>query len=196
VNARRLFFDRPASAGRTLPAARRFWAAPALASVRALARRPHAGIALLVGAWLALVLLANPTGSFPLNDDWSFSKAVENLVDHGRLAFTGWTSMTLVAQVLWGAAFCLPFGFSFLALRLSTVVLGAIGIVAAYALLRELGTARRIGLLGAAVIGLNPRDPHVIALGPISPYAEIRRCPFQRWLPFRRDAIVVLGRPH
>jgi Dolichyl-phosphate-mannose-protein mannosyltransferase len=123
---------------------------------QALARSQHAGIVLVVFGWLLLVLVANPTGEFPLNDDWSFSKAVENLVLHGRLAFTDWTSMTLVAQVLWGALFSLPFGFSFLALRVSTVVLGAVGLAAAYALLREFGVGRSLSLLGAAVIGLNP----------------------------------------
>ncbi len=123
---------------------------------RALPRPRHAGIAIVLCGWFLLVLLANPTGEFPLNDDWSYSKAVENLVNHGRLEFTDFTSMTLVAQVLWGALFSLPFGFSFLALRLSTVVLGAVGVAAAYALLRELGVGRLLSLLGAAVLGLNP----------------------------------------
>jgi hypothetical protein len=64
--------------------------------------------------------------------------------------------MTLIAQVGWGALFSLPFGFSFLALRLSTVVLGAIGLVAVYAIARELGAARRLALVGAAAVGVNP----------------------------------------
>jgi 4-amino-4-deoxy-L-arabinose transferase-like glycosyltransferase len=123
---------------------------------RPLARPRHAGLAIVLCGWLLLVLVANPTGEFPLNDDWSYSKAVENLVEHGRLEFTDFTSMTLVAQVLWGALFSLPFGFSFLALRLSTVVLGAVGVAAAYALLRELGVGRPLSVLGAAVLGLNP----------------------------------------
>jgi 4-amino-4-deoxy-L-arabinose transferase-like glycosyltransferase len=123
---------------------------------RALVRPQHSGIAILLCGWLLLVLVANPFGEFPLNDDWSYSQAVKSLVDHGQLAFTDFTSMTLVAQVLWGAVFSLPFGFSFLALRLSTVVLGAVGVAVTYALLRELGVGRRLSLLGAAVLGLNP----------------------------------------
>jgi hypothetical protein len=111
---------------------------------------------MLVGGWVVLVFVANPIGAFPLDDDWSFSKAVQTLVEHGRLEFTWWTSMTLAAQVLWGALFCLPFGFSFLALRLSTVVLGALGIIAAYALLREFRVDRTMSLFGAALVGLNP----------------------------------------
>jgi hypothetical protein len=72
---------------------------------------------------------------------------VETLVDHGHLSFTIWQSMPLIAQVLWGALFTLPFGFSFLALRVSTAVLGAVGIVASYFLLRE---------LRASALALNP----------------------------------------
>src|SRR5712692_3184073 len=59
--------------------------------------------------WLLMVLLVNPAGEFPLNDDWSYSRAVQSLVEHGRLELTGFTSMPLIAQVLWGALFSLPF---------------------------------------------------------------------------------------
>jgi putative effector of murein hydrolase LrgA (UPF0299 family) len=155
MNLRRPSVDQPAARRHSLGTIRdRFDSAPAFG--RALMRSQHAGIAAVLCGWLLLVLVANPSGEFPLNDDWSYSKAVENLVVHGRLAFTDFTSMTLVAQVLWGALFSLPFGFSFLALRVSTVVLGAVGVAAAYALLRELDVGRPLSLLGAAVIGLNP----------------------------------------
>lgn len=111
---------------------------------------------LMVGAWSALVFLVNPVGDFPLNDDWSYSRSVETLIDHGRLQFTAFNSMTLIAQVGWGALFCLPFGFSFLSLRLSTLVLGALGIVAAYLLLREVRVNRQTALLGASLVAINP----------------------------------------
>jgi hypothetical protein len=156
VNAPRLFM---AGATRALAAADTQVAAPANAGRVVRSRvlgRGATPLAALVCAWLALVFLTNPSGAFPLNDDWSYSRAVETLVDDGRLEFTSWTSMTLIAQVLWGALFCLPFGFSFLALRLSTVVLGAVGLIAAYGVLRELGTGRRVALLGAAAVGVNP----------------------------------------
>jgi 4-amino-4-deoxy-L-arabinose transferase-like glycosyltransferase len=116
---------------------------------------PAAPVALICG-WSVLVVLANPSGAFPLNDDWSYSRAVETLVDHGHLSFTVWQSMPLIAQVFWGALFTLPFGFSFLALRVSTAALGALGIVATYFLLRELRASQRIALLGASTLALNP----------------------------------------
>lgn len=106
--------------------------------------------------WVLMALLVNPTGEFPLNDDWSFSRAVQSLIDHGRLQFTGLDSMTLIAQVFWGALFCLPFGFSFTALRLSTLVLGLVGIFVTYGLFREVKTNRTTALLAALTVAINP----------------------------------------
>jgi len=103
-----------------------------------------------------MVLLAKPSGEFPLNDDWSYSRPVKTLVEQGRLELTGFTSMPLVAQVLWGALFCLPFGFSFTALRISTITLGLLGILATYWLFEELKADRWITLLSTMVVAVNP----------------------------------------
>lgn len=117
---------------------------------------PSIFVLLGLGGWSLLILLTNPSGAFPLNDDWSYSRAVETLVNHGRLQFTDFTSMTLIAQVAWGALFCLPFGFSFLALRLSTLTLGAVGILATYLLVREVRADRRTAALAASIVAFNP----------------------------------------
>ena len=106
--------------------------------------------------WVLLALIINPVGEFPLNDDWSYSRAVLSLIEHGNLQLTGFTSMPLIAQVLWGALFCLPFGFSFTALRLSTLVLGLVGIFATYGLFREIKADRTIALMATMMIAINP----------------------------------------
>lgn len=118
--------------------------------------KPTLALSALCLAWLAMALLVNPVGEFPLNDDWSYSRAVQNLVQHGRLQLTGFTSMPLIAQVFWGALFSLPFGFSFTALRLSTMLLGLVGIVATFRLVQEVNTDRTNALFAAAVVALNP----------------------------------------
>ncbi|NJL76364.1 MAG: hypothetical protein HC892_16445 [Saprospiraceae bacterium] len=41
-------------------------------------------------------------------------------------------SMTLLSQVIWGWLFTLPFGFSFTALRIASLVAGWIGILTTY----------------------------------------------------------------
>ncbi len=78
---------------------------------------------LLASLWVASLFVVNPIGDFPLNDDWSFGLAVKNLLQTGEFHPTGWTSMPLITQTLWGALFCLPGGFSFNALRFSTLAI-------------------------------------------------------------------------
>src|SRR5271157_3667611 len=93
-------------------------------SVRRIGRGDAAMLAMLVTIWGLVVLAIDPVGDFPLNDDWSYGLAVKYLVVDGHLRFTDWLSVPLITQVLWGALFTLPLGFSFTALRFSTLVLG------------------------------------------------------------------------
>ena len=103
-----------------------------------------------------MAVLIRPVGDFPLNDDWSYGKIVRTLVETGRLEYTPWVSMALLVQVLWGALFCLPFGFSHTALRFSTLTLGLAGILGTYALLRECRLRRSTAFLGALTVAVNP----------------------------------------
>jgi hypothetical protein len=59
-------------------------------------------------------------------------------------------------QILWGAVFCLPFGFSFTALRLSTWVCGALCLCGTYLLLQDLRISRRDSLIGTAALAAYP----------------------------------------
>lgn len=117
---------------------------------------PYTDCMLLIALWVFALALVNPTGDFPLNDDWSFAHAVKALLDTGEFRPTGWTSMTLLMQTLWGALFCLPAGFSFDALRLSSLVAGAAGIVATYLLTLELRGPRWFAVLAATCCGFSP----------------------------------------
>lgn len=113
-------------------------------------------LSLMAILWAGAVLLVNPLGDFPLNDDFSYGRSVLNLLEQGRLIFDEWLAMTLLVQVLWGAGFCKIFGFSFTVLRFSTLVLGYAGIVTCYFLGRELGMDKRVSLLTALVVAFNP----------------------------------------
>jgi len=106
--------------------------------------------------WLTMVAFSKPVGNFPLNDDWSYGRAVKTLLQQGRPEIIDIVTMTLIAQVYWGALFCLPFGFSFTALRISTLTLGLVGVIATYLMLRELGTRKTTPLIGALVLATNP----------------------------------------
>jgi Dolichyl-phosphate-mannose-protein mannosyltransferase len=118
--------------------------------------RDVAAIALIGIVWTVLAFAIDPRGDFPLHDDWGYGLPVKALVERGEFRLTDWSNPTLVAQMLWGALFCLPAGFSFTAVRISTLVLGLFGVIGMYGLLRQLGAKRTIALFGAGVVGANP----------------------------------------
>jgi hypothetical protein len=113
-------------------------------------------VLLLLALWILALLAVDPIGNFPLNDDWAYASAVRALVEQGEIRLSGWTATNLIAQLLWGALFCLPFGFSFTALRVSTLVLAALGVLATYGLLREAQAKPGTALIGAATLAFCP----------------------------------------
>ncbi|QGZ53960.1 hypothetical protein [Paraburkholderia acidiphila] len=119
-------------------------------------RRDYAAILIPLAIWLVAVLLVNPTGDIPLNDDWSYSIPVRTLLETGQFTPGGYTSMTLIGQTYWGALFCLPFGFSHTALRVSSLAAAAIALVALALLLQDARCDRRKTIVATLVLGLNP----------------------------------------
>lgn len=113
-------------------------------------------IVLLTAIWLLAILLVNPIGDFPLNDDFAYGRNVLNLLETGELHFDEWYSMTLLTQLFWGTAFCKMFGFSFTVLRMSTLVLAYFGVVSTYLLCRELGQNKSMSFFAALVAAFNP----------------------------------------
>jgi hypothetical protein len=110
----------------------------------------------LCAAWIASSVAINPIGNFPLNDDWAFGIVVEGLVREGEIYFNYSQAMTLIGQVFWGALFCLPAGFSYSALRISTLALGLLGVLSVYGLLLEVGARRPLAFAGALTLAVNP----------------------------------------
>jgi hypothetical protein len=113
-------------------------------------------VLLIVAVWIVVALLIDPRGEFPLNDDWAYAAAVKTLLGGGGIRLSGWTTVNLIAQIFWGALFCLPFGFSFTVLRISTLVLGLTGVLALYGLLREGDADHGTALFGALLLAFNP----------------------------------------
>ena len=110
----------------------------------------------LTALWCLAIIVVNPIGNFPLNDDWAYGLTVKFLREHGDFRPAGWMCMTFLSQALWGGLFCLPSGFSFTALRFSTLTLSWIGVVGFYVLMRELGQHRRLAFLCALLLAFNP----------------------------------------
>lgn len=104
----------------------------------------------------ALALLLCPFQDAPFIDDAFYAWPVEHLLATGRFAALEYANNLNATQVLWGALFCLPGGFSFVALRVSTWTLATAGLCAFYLLLRELSVSRRDALIATALLAFNP----------------------------------------
>lgn len=101
-------------------------------------------------------LITVPIGEFPLNDDWSYFKAVESFHLRGEVNFGSWPAMTLFTHVLWGTLFTKVFGLSFFVLRISNIVSALIGVLFLKKLIEEISTNKIMGLLAALVLLFNP----------------------------------------
>ena len=86
--------------------------------------------------------------------------AVQFYVEHGWIAVPAYSATPLVLHILWGGLFVHLFGFSHTVLRVSTLVLAAVGLLGAYLLLRELLDQRR-ALFGALSLALYPLYVHL-----------------------------------
>ncbi len=103
-----------------------------------------------------MLIIVNPIGNFPLNDDWMYSRVVAYMVNKHYYFASDWYSPVLTAQVLWGTLFCLPFGFSFTALRISVIVLGFAAVIVFYLLVNRFTSNRKLSLVCALLLLVNP----------------------------------------
>src|SRR5262245_60474979 len=108
----------------------------------------------LIAAGASLVVW--PVQDVPLVDDWTYAWSVEQLHQRWRLAILPWSFHYAFAQVLWAWPFVAGAGFSFVTLRLSTLVLGWAASLAFFGILRAGGVAAPAALVGALAFFLNP----------------------------------------
>jgi len=113
-------------------------------------------LAALTVLWIAMIIIANPIGNFPLNDDWMYARSVFYFITQGKYKVTESYSPVLISQVWWGTLFCLFKGFSFTTLRISTLVLGLIGIYFFYFLVNSLTANRKLSFFSALLLLINP----------------------------------------
>lgn len=106
--------------------------------------------------FLSTALIIPTLNPVATTDDWGYSRSVEILLNEGRLTVFPVVAATAVFQIGWGAMFGAIFGMSLGVMRVSTLAMVALGAVALYALLRELGVSRGRSALGAAAHLFNP----------------------------------------
>jgi len=119
-------------------------------------RERYSDVLLIVLVCLATAGLLRPFQDAPFIDDWVYAWPVERLLKMWDFRILEYSGSVNLAQVLWGALFALPGGFSFAALRLSTFVLGTASLCALYLMLRGLNVPRASALFGVAVLAIYP----------------------------------------
>jgi 4-amino-4-deoxy-L-arabinose transferase-like glycosyltransferase len=91
----------------------------------------------VLGLFILTVCFVNPFREMPLEDDWAYALSVQHLLDTGKYQLHDWASANMVLQVYWGALFEHILGIGYGNLRVSTLVLAFVGLVAFYALALE-----------------------------------------------------------
>src|SRR5262245_4063240 len=107
----------------------------------------------LIALWFVAVAIASGIWwNVPLIDDWTYAWSVERLLQTGRFEVLDWTGNFAFGQVAWGAAWSSLLGFSFAALRVSTLVTGLVACMGLYVMLRDLEIHRGVALAGALTL--------------------------------------------
>jgi 4-amino-4-deoxy-L-arabinose transferase-like glycosyltransferase len=102
---------------------------------------PYAAIILV---YAASVLLVNPAGEFPLNDDWSYTRTALSFANGRGMQVDEWSAPSLVGQALYGGLLIRMLGMSFLALRLSTLFAACGTALGLWFVLKRFGVDRRV----------------------------------------------------
>jgi 4-amino-4-deoxy-L-arabinose transferase-like glycosyltransferase len=84
------------------------------------------------------LLLVPPAGEFPIDDDWVYAQAVQQLLTDGVYHRSVWIDTAFMAQAWWGAGVSTVLGFSHTSLRVGTLILAAVALLAYFALLQRM----------------------------------------------------------
>jgi hypothetical protein len=104
----------------------------------------------------AAILIAWPVAEMGFIDDWSYVKTALIFAQTGHIAYNGWATAMLGWTIPWGAFFIKLFGFSFTAVRLSTLPVAMISVFLFHSSLARFGISSRNAVVGALTLGLSP----------------------------------------
>jgi hypothetical protein len=112
--------------------------------------------ALLAALYLSCILLVDPRGEFPLNDDWSYSRSAFRFAQQNRMQVDEFSAPSLVGQAFYGGLLARVFGAYFIVLRLSTLVMSFGTALLLWMAFRRLNVSP--GIAGIAVLAwiVNP----------------------------------------
>jgi 4-amino-4-deoxy-L-arabinose transferase-like glycosyltransferase len=102
------------------------------------------------------MLLSWPVAEMAFGDDVAYIHMAFSFARTGHLIYNGWEAAIMVQPAIWGALAVRLFGFSFTAVRLSTVPFALGSVALSYVLARRSGLRPLSCTLVALVSGLNP----------------------------------------
>lgn len=97
-----------------------------------------------------------PVADLPFFDDWSYIKSAQLFAQTGHFVYNGWAAAMLGWQIPWGAFFIRFFGFSFMAVKLSTFPLAVTSVFIFYLIQARFGINTRNAVIGTLTLGLSP----------------------------------------
>ena len=106
--------------------------------------------------FLVQVLLVPPFGNFPLNDDWTAALSVQAFVEHGEIYYPSWLSAMSHVPILYGILATKLFGFSFVVLRVGTLLLSLASAMVLYAVLRRMRVVESEAVMLTGLLCVNP----------------------------------------
>ena len=104
----------------------------------------------------ACFVVSWPVAQMGFDDDWSYIRTAKEYSQTGHLIYNGWSSPILGWQIPWGALFIRLFGFSFMAVKLSTLPLALACVFLFYLIQIRFGIGGRNAIIGTLVLGLSP----------------------------------------
>ncbi len=111
---------------------------------------------IIITVFLIIILLVNPQGNFPLNDDWVHGHTVQSLLYEHKLDFYEFTGPILIAQTFYGFIISLITGFSYNFLRLSSLFFSILSVIILYLILEKNKVDKKINLFACLLLLFNP----------------------------------------
>lgn len=107
-----------------------------------------------LAAFSLTVFFVNPLRETPVLDDWAYALTVQHLLETGNYELHDWAAANMPLQIYWGGLFARLLGYSFSSLRISTLFLVFLGLIAFYFLAMEHGLDHvQAGLLVLGLVG-------------------------------------------
>ncbi len=109
----------------------------------------------VISLYFLSIIIANPAGNFPINDDLIYATAVKSILNTGSLHIVVGNAFDYL-PVMTGVLVCKFVGFSYDALRGVTIAYHVLGIVGMYLALKQLDMKNRDAAIFTGLYGLNP----------------------------------------